>query len=159
MPGVKDAIGVANVAKWHESIHVARDVDVGASNARDHQVALPGFDARPPSLIVCRTRGPSASRVPEYEFTAENAALAAAIAGADLVRCGAFRRFQHLAEAGGDLGTTAWRPLYETAQVIGVNITALVRYLEQRGLFRVVEQGGKRRIIADPQLFEGIEWL
>lgn len=159
MPGVKDAIGVANVAKWHESIHVARDVEGGISNAQDLQVALPGFGAQRPSLIVCRTQGAAESKVPEREFVAENAALAAAIAGPDLMRCPAFQQFQRLAAGGGDLGTTAWRPLYDTAEAIGVNISALARYFQQRRVFRIVAQDGKQRIVAAPQLFQGLEGL
>jgi hypothetical protein len=47
--------------------------------------------------------------------------------------------------------------LYETATFIGVNITALVRYLGQHGVCQVVTQGDRRRLLATPQLFGGLE--
>ena len=155
IPGVKDAAGVAYVAKWHESMHVAQ---ASGSDADELQSPLPGLEVEIPRLIYCRgikaLQPGSAAR----EFVAENAALAAAIAGPDLARSSAFLRFESLAAAGGDLGPFGWRLLYEAAEDIGANISALTRYLQQRGVVRIEEEGGRRRLIAAPQLFGRLDW-
>ena len=159
IPGVKDAAGVAYIGKWHESMHVARDMDVGTAHAERHLTPFPGFEVGAPRLIVCRSTRPADRAIAEREFVAENAAIAAAIAGADLRRCDAFLEFRRLAARGGDLGGLGWRLLYRTAEAIGVNISALVTYLEQRGFIIVAPGGGKQRLLAVPQLLGGTEWL
>lgn len=155
MPGVKDAAGVAYVSKWHESWHVEHDMEAGVAEAQRMQQLLPGLDAVMPKLIVCRSTRPLEPIDIQREFVAENAALAAAIAGPDLARCSEFLRFRRLAPDGGKLQSSAWQLLYKTAEVIGVNITALVRYCQQRGLFYVVQYEG---IIANPSL-GAVDWL
>jgi hypothetical protein len=156
IPGVKDAAGVAYAAKWHESIHVDQHM-TPAPDDRDGQ-QLPLFGDTPDHrLIVCRAVG-RGRRLPPIEVFAETAGLAAAIAEADLLRCSHFLRFRALAEQGGDLGGRGWQFLYRCAEAIGVNISALVRYFEQRGLCRVERSGGKARLIADARLIRGCTW-
>ena len=152
---MKDAAGVAHVAKWHESLHVVRDIEVGTAQAQAHQSPLPGLEVEGPRLIVCRSTRPADRATAEREFIAETAAIAAAIAGADLRRCAAFAEFRQLAARGGELGGSGWRLLYRTAEAIGVNISALVTYLAQRGFIMVVPGGGKQQLMAAPQLSGG----
>lgn len=159
LPGVKDVAGTAYVAKWHESTHVDRHLVEHRADEVEAQLMLPIISVERPRLIVCRTAGSRNVGQPAVEFEAENAGLAAAIAVADLQRTIAFRDFIQLARRGGDLGPGAWHLLYGTAAAIGVNITALVRYLEQRGLCRIVPHAGKQRVTADPQLFTDPGWL
>ena len=156
IPGVKDAAGVAHVAKWHESVHVAESTGSGSENGRT--LALPGFDNETPRLIVCRQRGLAAPGN-MTEFTAENAGLAAAVSRADLLGSQAFLELSALASRGGDLGGHGFHLLYESAEDIGVNITGLVRYLQQRGYCQVVDAAGKKRLVANRRLFEDEEWL
>ncbi len=96
--------------------------------------------------------------VPLHEFVAENAALAMAIAGADLVRSRAFFRFQRLAAARGDLGWRGWDALYEVCEDIGVNISALVRYFGYLGLCQVAEHDSRQCLYAAPGPFRELEW-
>ena len=158
MPGVKDAGGVAHVTKWHESYHVEQDMGSGRGATRIHQLGFPGIDSQPPQLIVCRNIRSSDSIIAEREFIAENAAVAAAIADADLKLCDAFQEFLHEVKKGGEFGGTAWRLLYQTAQDIRVNISSLVKYFEQRGLYRIESRQGRNRIIGNPQLGGGFSW-
>jgi hypothetical protein len=158
MPEVKDVDGVEYVAKWHEAVHVGRDfLPTGSMSPADEQLAFELFDVEQPRLIVCRKVPGPEWRLPMLEFMAENAGLAAAIAGPDLARCPAFDQFKRLAQGGGDLGRRGWALLYETASFVGINITALNRYLTQRGMFQIIDEGGSRRILAAPQLFGGPE--
>jgi hypothetical protein len=157
--GMKDPAGVANVAKWHESVHIERDMDFFSSHPKRFQPSLPGFGVQTPKLVVCRGILALTPQTADREFFAENAGVAAAIAGADLARCAPFLQFSRLATEGGDLGSLGWSLLYKTAELIGVNITALSKYFQQRGLFRIEQEEGRRRVIAAPQLFGGLEWL
>ncbi|MBI4496681.1 MAG: hypothetical protein HY689_02135 [Chloroflexi bacterium] len=154
MPGVKDAAGVAYRTKWHESIHVTDDVSADSDQAANRPLFLPGFEEDTPRLIVCRknrsTNGGGAEAA--REFTAEHASLAAAIADEDLARSQAFQEFQHLIAEGGELPNWGWRLLYESAEFIGINPTALVDYLQQRGLFHITPRNGKKRLVANPSL-------
>lgn len=159
MPNVKDPAGVRRVAIGHEAVHVDQHLDP-TKNGIDSQLALPGLVPETPRLIVCRSAG-GAGHVgqPAQEFLAENAALAMTIALADLQRCAAFAAFQRRAANGGDLGGTGWSLLYEIAEFVGVNISALVTYFKHRGLCYVVSDGGKQRLMAAPRLFEIDEYL
>lgn len=108
IPGVKDSAGVAYVAKWHESMHVARDRDALIAPSRQLQPCLPGLEVSVPRRIVCRrTTAAADPQEAEREFIAETAALAAGIAGPDLARCAAFCQFQQLAAGGGELGSSS----------------------------------------------------
>jgi hypothetical protein len=152
MPGVKDAAGARHVALWHESVHIPRDILPAAQAAAGAQATLPGFEVDVPRVVVCKTRKPLGPAERAREFFAENAAQAAAIAAADLQRCGAYAEYQRRLARGGDLGRYGWALLYGIAAFIGVNITALCGYFEQRGLHRVEEVHGRRRLVASPQL-------
>jgi hypothetical protein len=154
IPGVKDAAGVRTLAVAHEAVHIDQDLDPTQID-RDVQLMLPDLDVTEPRVIVCRTAG-GAGRVgqPAQEFRAENAALAMAIALPDLQRCAAFVAFQRRAADGGDLGGAGWRLLYQTAEFVGVNISALVTYFTHRGLCYVEANGGRQRLMAAPRLLE-----
>jgi hypothetical protein len=157
VPRAKDIAGIVYISKWHESIHVDRDFveDSGDGERKD---ARPVADVNRSRLIVCRSTGGRRGAQPPWEFVAENAALAAAIAGPDLARSRAFFRFQRLAAQRGDLGSRAWAALYEICEDIGVNIAALVRYFDHLGICHVVEDGNRRRLYAPPGPFKELEW-
>lgn len=162
IPGVKDVDGVAYAAKWHESIHIPRDIACTAQPApwqtpHHREAAEP---AAP--LVVCRatTRGGTAEER-DREFIAETAGLAAAIAGADLARCVQFRDFQARFATGGDTGWVGWTLLRDVAAFLGVNRTALCTYLGQRGFITIVRKGDRQQLIAAPQGIQqsgGIVW-
>lgn len=60
---------------------------------------------------------------------------------------------------GGDITYPGWSLLYQIAEAIGVNISALVKYFGQRGMLSVDVTGGNRRLIAAPR-FAGMEdWI
>jgi len=159
IPGVKDAAGVRLVAVAHEAVHVDQDLDP-SRHAPGRQPALPGLEYEDPRLIVCRSvAGAGYSGQPQREFIAENAGLAMAIALPDLQRCAAFAELRRRAAHGGELGTVGWSLLYQTAEFIGVNISALVTYFGHRGLCHVVAHEGRRRLVAAPRLFGVDEWL
>ena len=155
MPGVKDPAGVRIVAIGHEAVHVDRHLDPRPANAVGSQLTFLEPDLQTPRLIMCRSAG-GAGRAgqPEQEFLAENAALALTIAWPDLQRCAAFAAFQRRAADGGDLGGAGWSLLYQTAEFIGVNISALVTYFTHRGLCYVERGGDRSRLMAAPRLFE-----
>jgi hypothetical protein len=62
--------------------------------------------------------------------------------------------FRRLAADGGDLGSVGWRLLYQTAEFLGVNASALVTYFTHRGLCYVERVGDRPRLMAAPRLFE-----
>lgn len=161
IPGVKDAAGVAYEAKWHESLHIDRDMGRPAPPA-PWLKAPSGAALQPVATVVCRSMGRKGTLAErEREFIAETAGLAASIAGADLERCSSFREFQCRTADGGDLGWIGWELMRRTAMFLGVNRSALVKYLQQRGLIRIVERDGARRLIASPQRVQGpggFEW-
>ena len=158
MPGVKNAIGVAHVTKWHESFHVDQDMGSERGAPQSQQLAFSVIDSQAPRLIICRNIGSTDSNIAGREFIAENAAVAAAISDADLNRCDAFQEFQLLIKPGGVYGGMAWRLLYQTEQDIQVNISSLVKYFEHRGLFRIEKLRGENLIIVDPQMGGGFGW-
>ncbi|MDP8921558.1 MAG: hypothetical protein M3O34_01620 [Chloroflexota bacterium] len=127
MARVKDPAGVRIVAIGHEAVHVDQHLNPSPSSSVAEQLVLPELDLEVPQVIMCRSAG-GAGRAgqPAQEFLAENAALAMTIALPDLQRCAAFAAFQRLAGDGGDLGGAGWQLLYQVAEFVGVNITALV---------------------------------
>jgi hypothetical protein len=140
IPGVRHVTGIVYVAKWHESIHVARDFPALGKAQEVAQPTLPGVEAELPQLVACRgfnegLQGESRGR----EFFAENAGIAAAICGEDLRRTPTYASFMNRAADGGDLGTSGWDQLYRTAEFIGVNPSALLTYFQHTGLLRVAE--------------------
>jgi hypothetical protein len=152
IPGVRDAEGVAYVGKWHESIHIPRDFATSPALAPWQQPlrSAEGLDDR--QTIVCRsTKLGATRRERDREFIAETAALAAAISGRDLERSPDYQQFRARAADGGDIGPIAWKLLRGAAQFIGVNRTALKKYLEQRGHIQVDMRDGRERLIAAPQ--------
>jgi hypothetical protein len=159
MPGVKEPGRVANVAKWHESMHVALDVK-GPPRRQGRPATLPlGLQVEGPQPTLCRTAIWTGHEVSPREFIAEAAGLAAAIADADLQRCVSYVNFLQHASTGGNLGPVGWRLLYSVSAVIGVNITALVRYLEQHELCRLVARGDQTRLLGVRRPFRGFECL
>ena len=154
MPGVKDAAGVRTVAVAHEAMHVDRDFAPANANL-PVQLVLPEVAVSDTPVIICRSAG-GAGRAgqPAQEFMAENGALAMVIALPDLKQCAAFVEFRRLASYGGELGGTGWRLLYDIAEFLGVNISALVTYFKHRNLCYVVPDGRKQRLMAAPRLFD-----
>jgi len=109
IPGVKDEVGVQNVAKFHEAVHVDRDLPALKAGP---QATLPGFEVAP--KIVCYRgagqrkrwdRLPSGQGVIDSgslrQFWAEEAGRAAAISYQALARSDAFQGFLRLAQSSG----------------------------------------------------------
>jgi hypothetical protein len=164
MPGVKDHTGTAYVSGWHEAVHVVRDVAAREMADWLSKLPLPGWELDVPTprakrLIICRATGGERRCFDRREFVAENAGLSAAISASDLQRCSAFARLQLLGANGGELDFRGWRLLQKTADFLGVNRSALFRYFERRGLLYVVEQHGRRTLMATRNLYRGLEWL
>jgi hypothetical protein len=134
--GVKDALGVQNVAKWHEAIHCHRDQGILRA---DQPMLLEGFAA--PRVIACY-RGGAQSWSPEHrarEFFAEEAGRAAAVSYFALSQTPSF---QHLVREASRLeNATAWRLLYKAAREIGVNVSAVVTQLKFEGWIQVETVG------------------
>ncbi|HXF50744.1 MAG TPA: hypothetical protein VNM43_03565 [Dehalococcoidia bacterium] len=140
IPGVKDAHGVENVAKWHELVHVARDLDVLRAPA---SAMLPGFAA---PGFVCRRAVGALPAVEAREFFAEEAGRAAAVSLRALQRAEPFRLLLARAHDGAEPVAGAWTLLYESAEAIGVNISALVKQLSLEGLIVVDGRGSGSRV-------------
>jgi len=117
IPGVKDAAGVQNVAKFHEVVHVDRDLPELKSNP---QLSFPDFG--PPTRIVCHRgfgiqqyddRRPMQVNEPNSisrEFWAEEAGRAAAVSHDALSRSKAFRALMALgSEYGPSRNAERWR--------------------------------------------------
>jgi hypothetical protein len=167
IPGVKDEAGVQNVAKFHEAVHVDRDLPVLKAGP---QASLPGFEPAP-RIICYRGAGQRISwdRVrPTHgvvdnaslrEFWAEEAGRAAAVSYQALIRSDAFRAFLRLAQSGSvEVNGERWKLLYQAAEDIGVNISALVKQLEVEGRIVVHNEGGRQVIYPQPaflMLMEG----
>lgn len=153
MPNVKDVEGVIVVSKWHESGHVAWHFPETTATAQlIGAPPLPGFELSARRRIVCRSIAPTPRFEKEREFLAENAARAAAIDPHDLTRCDAYHEYVRRVSRGGDLGPSGWQILADIAGAIGVNRTVLTTYFEQRGWHQVIEEDGRRRLVASPQL-------
>ena len=149
IPGVKDAAGVDNVGKWHEAIHVVRDLDVVRVQPQD---TLPGFEA--PRLIACH-RGAESSLTPQVrarEFWAEEAGRAAAVSFPALARSESFQRLCETASRVSGPVPQGFPLLYEAARDIGVNITALVKQLTLEGRIEVTGESGRRMVHVQPSL-------
>lgn len=149
IPGVKDAAGVQNVAKWHESMHVVRDLHVVRSG---DQATFPGM--LPAPSIRCprdltRTRDDGTFI---REFFAEEAGRAAAVCYRSLVRSEAFRRFTDAARL---TNAEAWELLYAAARGIGVNTSALVKQLQHEGYVMLTRDAG-RNVIHRQSLLAGL---
>jgi hypothetical protein len=153
MEWVKDSAGVASLAKWHESIHVVKDVQPSSPLVRQLPMALPTVQSQEYRLIACRKIGAyDHVSADEREFIAENAALAAAVCPADLVRSAAFLELQGLAARGGNITTPGWSLLAAAASDIGVNRAALFRYFQQHGSLTTVREAGSKLLVATAPL-------
>ncbi|MDA1220268.1 MAG: hypothetical protein O2909_12675 [Chloroflexi bacterium] len=153
IPGVKDVTGVQNVAKFHEAVHVDRDL---SELKPGPQLLLPEF--APPTKIVCH-RGIGLSSPSRREFWAEEAGRAAAVSYEGLARSDAFRAFIRLSQVGSATANgERWTLLYRAAKDIGINISALVKQLELEGQIVVQKEGGRQVIHPQPSflgLMEG----
>jgi hypothetical protein len=163
MERVSEPALLEHVALWHEAVHIAVDfATVPEHIPGTEQLTLPSLEAASPRLVMCRRGLPPGVRESDAnwmrEFRAEHAALAAAIAGPDLQRCMAFQALCVRAEQGGELGGQGWRLLYETGAFIGVNISALVRYLSLRGLIAVERRGMRHHLYGLRRLVGRLEW-
>jgi hypothetical protein len=158
IPGVKDEAGVQNVAKFHEAVHVDRDLPELKAGP---QLSLPDF--APPTRIVCHrgfnhwksqgrpSRPGAAGDYSLREFWAEEAGRAAAVSYQALARLAAFRAFNRLTQMGSAAANgESWRLLRRAAEDIGVNISALVKQLELEGRIIVQKEGGRRVIYPQP---------
>jgi hypothetical protein len=151
IPGVKDAAGVDNVGKWHETIHIVRDLHVVRTAPT---LMLPGFEA--PPTVTCR-RGLRRSLSPECaarEFWAEEAGRAAAVSFQALARSESFRELCEIASNVTGPVPGGFPLLYQAAKDIGVNITSLVKQLTLEGRIEVREESGRRTVHVQPSLTE-----
>jgi hypothetical protein len=134
MDKVKDPLGVANVAMWHEVMHTGDDLGTLHMPA---SAPLPGFE-EPPTIVCLRAPGKSQdSVVREREFWAEEAGRAAAVSLAALNRTDPFREFLHLARRTTGAVRSGFPLLYQSAAAIGVNISALTTQLKLEGLIAI----------------------
>lgn len=149
IPGVGDAQGVENVAKWHECIHVVSDVDLLRQGP---QSPLPGLEVA--KELVCRRGLASSANSNEIarEFWAEEAGRAAAVSMPALRQSGPFLQLLTLAGRTSGPVPGGWPLLYEAAEDIGVNITALANQLKLEGLIVVTSESGKSAIYVQPTL-------
>ena len=137
IPNVKDSYGVQNVGKWHELVHVVKDVEVLRERPQE---ALPGFDV-PPKKVCFRARtGGDWHR----EFWAEEAGRAAAICHVSLSQSKAFNALTRLATGTSYLNSHAWALLRDAATDIGVNTSALVRQLRLEGRLVMEKRDGRQ---------------
>ncbi len=157
MPGIKDHHGVEHVAGWHESFHVA--VDVERRDLPPLTYLTRGLGGSTSSPLLCDANQNDQRGWTVRERAIETAALAAAIADADLRRTLSYLNFLQLASWGGDMGAPGWQFLESIAGRIGVNRTALRRYLEQHGICRFSAVDGKNRLIGISQPFRGFVCL
>jgi hypothetical protein len=157
MPRVKDPHGIGHVAAWHESIHIP--VDVEWRYLPPNTYLISGLEGSTSSPLLCAATGVSPHRWSLHEQAIETAALAAAVADADLRRCHNYLNFLELASWGGDMGPLGWQLLASISAVIGVNRTALRRYFEQHGICRLLDDAGEHRLIGTQQPFGGFVCL
>lgn len=154
IPGVKDAEGVQNVAKWHEAVHVVHDLQALRVAP---QALLPGFEGR--HEIACYRTGRRSAPVTERhrEFWAEEAGRAAAVSLPALARSDTFRRLPHVGLRCLGPSLEAWPLLYQAAEDIGVNISALVRQLSLEDWIVVAKEEGRERVYVQPALAERMD--
>jgi hypothetical protein len=147
MKGVTDAEGVENVGKWHEAIHVVRDMRTLRSG---HQATFPGFEV--PRILTCFRKPEPTPRAPNgmsREFWAEEAGRAAAVSYAALARSEAFRALLGPRKLSNG---ERWQLLYKAASNIGVNRSALVSQLELEGRIVVQKENGIHILHIQPEL-------
>ena len=150
IPGVKDAAGVQNVAKFHEVVHVDRDLPELKPGP---QLSWPDFG--PPTKIVCHRGFALPISSGSREFWAEEAGRAAAVSHQALARSEAFRALFALGP-GGEVSRNAerWRLLNQAALDIGVNSSALSKQLSLEGRIVIAKEGGRSLLYLQPSLLE-----
>jgi hypothetical protein len=147
--GVKDEQGVQNVAKFHEAVHVVRDLPELKPSP---QLFMVEFGT--PAKIVCHrrpstrsssgdtSRSGSGGNGSRREFWAEEAGRAAAVSYAALARSDAFQAFIRLRQSSGtEANGERWQLLNLAAEYIGVNRSALVRQLQLEGQIVIQQEG------------------
>ena len=163
--GVKDAAGVQNVAKFHEVVHVDRDLpelNIGPQ--------LSWQELGPPAKIVChrgfgqtrplcRRPKPGSHLDKSWrEFWAEEAGRAAAVSYEALACSDAFRAFIRLRQLGSAVvNSERWTLLYRAAEDIGVNISALIKQFVLEGQIIVQKEGGRQVIHPQPAFLAFME--
>lgn len=151
--GVKDAQGVQAVGIWHEVIHIEDD----AHQLKEApQALLPGFDMQ--RKIACHRslrRGASEDERAR-EFWAEEAGRAAAVSMDALGRSVAFAELRRLGSRGEGRVREGFPLLYQAAEDIGVNISALVKQLTLEGRIAIVEEGGRRLVQVQRELSQAV---
>ena len=151
MEGVKDAEGVANVAMWHEVMHVERDAPDLVAPA---SAVLDGFE-QPPDIVCYRSPNPSLrADAAAREFWAEEAGRAAAVSFEALRRTEAFVELISLAGRNRGHVRSAWPLLYRAAEAIGVNGSALVKQLTFEGMIAVEGRGTGSQVFLQAPLLE-----
>ena len=156
IPGVGDVQGVENLSKFHEGIHVARDLHMLKSGS---QAAFPGFET--PKRFRCyrsaTRQSYTSSEECKREFWAEEAGRAGAISHAALAQSDAFRALTKFASHSSVSNAESWRLLGQAARDIGVNPTALVKQLRLEGWITVETQGGRKILQLQPRLNDWLE--
>lgn len=156
IPGVVDAEGVQNVAKFHESVHVVRDVNVLRQR---QQFRLEGIEAV--DRIVCFRQGFGHARdhaASRREFWAEEAGRAAAVCHASLNRSSAYTTLMELRPSEQIRNDEAWHLVFQAAADIGVNRSALVTQLQAEGRISVSSEGGRNVLRVQPMLSKEAIW-
>ena len=152
--GVKDPRGVQGTGIWHEMIHVERDLHILRVGP---QATLPGMVID--QTIACHraTAVTIPGRFSMHEYFAEVAGRAAAVSYPHLLKTDSFSRFANLARRHLASNQASWRLLYDAAQEIGVNISALVKQLGEDGLLAVERSEGRSILYPQPTLAEEME--
>jgi hypothetical protein len=149
MPGIIDHEGVANVAKWHEILHIHRDAALLAAR---RPLPFAGFSA--PAALVCYrdVSGQPDAAMRRREFIAEEAGRAAAVSHRALLLSPAFQKLASM--SGRVAGGQGWQLLAAAARDLGVNRSALVTQLRLEGRIHIHREGGRNLLEIQPSLGE-----
>lgn len=150
--GVKYPDLVENVAKWHEVVHIDRDLQ---ALDRGPQLALEGLG--PPPLVACYRRV-AGDRADSRESFAEDAGRAGAVSYRHLFDTQPFRELVRLGSRRTDrpLRGEGWRLLYGAAEAIYVNPSALVTQLRFDGWITVERHGDAAGLLLQPALLASV---
>jgi hypothetical protein len=142
---------------WHESLHIPADIE---RRELPPLTDLPcGLEASTSSPLLCQAQSADSHRWSLREQAIEAAALAAAVADADLKVGSAYLNFLEYTSWGGDPDGVGWHLLCQVSASIGVNVTALARYFEQHGLCRRVTRAGRFHLEGVERPFRGFVCL